>query len=76
MIKIIDGEILNRTKRTNERARWQVTLVSETEPTSLEITGADVEGMDDTDIIAVGSVLMTPSAKYVAFEDGVFTQKG
>lgn len=76
MIKIIDGEILNMTSRTGGRARWQVTLVSEAEPTSLQLTGADVEGMDDTDIIAVGSVLMTPVSKYIAFEDGVFTQKG
>lgn len=73
MIKIIDGELINRV---NGQARWQLTLVSEEEPTSMSITGADVEGMDDADIVAVGSVLMTAASKYIAFEDGVLTQKG
>lgn len=51
-------------------------ILSEDEPDSLEITGADVDGLGDKDIIAAGSVLVTASANYIAFEDGVFTQKG
>ena len=51
-------------------------ILSEDEPESLEITGADVDGLGDKDIIAAGSVLVTASANYIAFEDGVFTQKG
>lgn len=51
-------------------------ILSEEEPNSLEITGADVDGLGDKDIIAAGSVLVTASANYIAFEDGVFTQKG
>lgn len=73
MIKVIDGVLLNRTDAGD---RWQVSLVSESVPASLSITGADVDEMDDTAIIAVGSVLVTPDTDFVAFEDGVFTQKG
>lgn len=40
------------------------------------ITGADVEGMSADDRIAVGSVIISPTAKYIAFEDETFTQKG
>jgi len=54
----------------------RVVLLSSETPASLEITGADVEGLNDDDVIAAGSVLITPSANYIAFEDGVFTQKG
>lgn len=73
MIKVIDGVLLNRTDAGD---RWQVSLVSESVPASLNITGADVDEMDDTAIIAAGSVLVTPDTDFVAFEDGVFTQKG
>lgn len=51
-------------------------ILSEEEPESLEITGADVDGLGDEDIIAAGSVLITPDANYIAFEDGVFMAKG
>lgn len=54
----------------------RVVLLSSETPASLEITGADVEGLNDDDVIAAGSVLITPGANYIAFEDGVFTQKG
>ena len=50
-------------------------IVSEEEPESLEITGADVEGLGDKDIIATGSVLITPDTNYIAVEDGVFMAK-
>ena len=54
----------------------RVVLLSDTAPASLDITGADVEGLNDSDVIAMGSVLITPSANYIAFADGVFTEKG
>ena len=54
----------------------RVVLVSNETPASLEIDGSDVDGMDDHDVIAVGSTLITPSKNYIAFEDGVFTEKG
>lgn len=53
----------------------KVVLLSASTPDSLDLTGADVEGMNDGDVIAVGSVLITPSANYIAFEEGSFTLK-
>jgi len=50
-------------------------ILSSTAPSSLAITGADVDGLGDNDVIAVGSVLITPAKNYIAFEQGVFTEK-
>lgn len=52
-----------------------VTIVSSTEPESLTITGADVEGLPDDCVIAAGSVIVTPDKNYIAFTDGTFTEK-
>lgn len=52
-----------------------VVILSEDTPASLEISGADVQGLPDDYVLAAGSMLMTPDADYIAFEDGVFTQK-
>ena len=73
MIHITDGKILNKTE---DGDRWQAVLVSDEEPENLELSGVDVEEMNNSDILAVGSVLVTPSKDYIAMEDGVFTQKG
>ena len=54
----------------------RVVLLGGETPASLTVTGADVPGLNDGDVIAAGSVLITPEANYVAFTDGVFTQKG
>lgn len=56
--------------------RFLTLIVSETDPSTLTITGADVEGMNDTDILAAGSVILTPAKTYVAFSDGTFTERG
>jgi len=54
----------------------RVVLLSNTEPgSSGVITGAQVPGLNADDVIAAGSVLITPNANYIAFEDGVFTEK-
>lgn len=53
-----------------------VLVVSSTTPSSLNITGADVDGLKDDYVLAAGSVLVTPSKNYIAFADGVFTEKG
>ena len=53
-----------------------VLVVSSTTPASLNITGADVDGLKDDYVLAAGSVLVTPSKNYIAFEDGTFTEKG
>lgn len=57
-------------------AKYRATIVHPTTPSSLTLTGEDVDGMEDSDTIAAGSVLITPSANYMAFVDGTFTQKG
>lgn len=56
--------------------RYMVTIMSDVEPASLSITGADVEGMEDGDIIAVGSQIISPTDNYLAFADGEFKVKG
>lgn len=50
-------------------------ILSGTAPSSLTLTGADVDGLGDDDILAVGSVIITPEKNYIAFTDGVFTEK-
>lgn len=47
-----------------------VLVVSAEEPASLSITGADVDGLMDDYVLAAGSVIVTPSKNYIAFEDG------
>lgn len=64
-----------RTYRGDGTAVIQCVLLSDEAPASLEISGADVEGLSDDTVIATGSVLITPGANYIAFADGVFTQK-
>lgn len=55
---------------------WYLALiVSEDTPSDLDITGADVDGMNDDDRLAAGSVIITSGGNYIAFEDGVFTKK-
>ena len=53
----------------------QCVLLADEAPASLEIDASDVDGLNDEYTIATGSVLITPSANYIAFEDGVFTEK-
>ena len=56
---------------------WHKCLIMGDEDiTQAYITGADVLGMSPDDRLAVGSVIVTPGAKYIAFEDEMFTQKG
>lgn len=50
-------------------------ILSQTEPSSLAITGADVDGLGDSDVIAAGSVIITPDKNYIAFADGSFAEK-
>lgn len=73
MINLVDSVVLNIAQ--NGVTTKRCVLLSSTAPSSLTITGSDVEEMKDTDIIAMGSVLITPNKNYIAFEDGVFTEK-
>ena len=71
-IKFIEGHNVIRPDGSEAK---RVVLLSDSTPSSLAITGADVEGLNASDVIAAGSVLITPGANYIAFEDGVFTEK-
>ena len=60
----------------NGGTAYRALIIASTTPESLTITGADVDGLQANDVLAVGSVLITPDKNYVAFADGVFTEKG
>ena len=72
-ITLIDGQNVIRPDSTEAK---RVVLLSDDTPASLTMTGADVPGLNNDDVIATGSVLITPTANYIAFADGVFTEKG
>lgn len=73
MITLIEGRDVVKADGTVTK---RVVLLSGETPASLTVTGADVAGLNSDDVIAVGSVLITPGANYIAFADGVFTEKG
>lgn len=60
----------------NGGAKYLATLTHGSTPDKLTLTGGDVDNMSDADTLAVGSVIITPSANYIAFDqDGVFVEK-
>lgn len=67
-MKAINVEVIDVNK-------GRVTIVSASEPASLTISGADVEGLRDGYVLAAGSIIVTPAHNYIAFEDGVFMEK-
>ena len=69
-MKLVSEDKISQTPKSGI-----VTIVSPTDPVSLTITGADVEGLPDDYVLAAGSVLVTPSKNYIAFDDGVFVEK-
>lgn len=62
-----------KVKRDKPGDWYMVMIVTENEPSKLEITGSDVEGMNDDDRIAAGSIMISPKKKYAALSDGKFT---
>lgn len=58
-----------------EGAKVRALILSVDTPASLTIDGSDVDGLSDNDILAAGSIIITPSKNYIAFEDGTFTEK-
>lgn len=58
-----------------DSGKVECVLISDTEPASGNLTGADVVNLDDNIILQAGSVLITPNTNYIAFADGVFTRK-
>ena len=67
-MKAINIEVIDEDKGI-------VLTVSSTTPASLTISGADVDGLPNDYVLAAGSVIVTPEKNYIAFEDGVFTEK-
>jgi len=57
-------------------AKRRVKLISDTVPTSLNITGADVGNIDDDIVFAVGSYLLclADSSIYIKSENGGFVK--
>ena len=72
MINLISGENITRPDGT---IAVRCVLLSGAAPGSLSIGGGDVEELNADDVIAAGSVLITPEKNYIAFADGAFTEK-
>lgn len=70
MIRVITAE---RTQRQGGEY-WRVLLISEANLTKTQITGADVEGMNDDDKIDCGSICLVPGGKYIAYTPDAFTK--
>lgn len=69
------ADILRDNEPVDNKLRVRAVIVAEMTPASLSISGADVEELGPEYVIAAGSVLITPGANYIAFADGVFTEK-
>lgn len=55
---------------------WYLAVMTATEdPASGVITGADVNGAGADDKFVAGSVIITPSGNWVAFDDGDFSAR-
>ena len=67
MIRILAGEDV--TRADGSTVKW-VPLIGDAAPSSLALTGADVEGMNNDDVLAAGSTLRVPGGKYILYEDG------
>jgi hypothetical protein len=61
---------------SSDGEKHRILILADDTPSSLSMTGADVPGLNSTDVIAAGSVLIAPHANYIAFTDGEFTLKG
>ena len=67
--------ILLSIDRVMTAKKGVVTVLSEDTPAKLTIDGSDVTGLDSDYVLAAGSVIISPDADYIAFTDGVFTEK-
>lgn len=50
-------------------------IVSESAPSGTSVSGSEVEGVPDSCKFAAGSVIVTPSGNYWAFNDNEFSKK-
>ena len=72
MIRILAGETVTRADGND--VYW-VHLIGDAVPSSLALTGADVEDMADDAVLAAGSTLRVPGGKYILYEDdGTFQE--
>ena len=67
--------VLKEIEIVKEEDYGVCTILHGDTPESLEIDGSDVDGLPDEYTLAAGSLLITPDKDYIAFEDGVFTEK-
>lgn len=63
-----------RVERHDGHEWWLCVIVHDQELDKYDLNGSDVDGMNDDDLIAAGSLIATPTANYIAFTDGIFTQ--
>lgn len=70
----IDSQTVLKTDGTKA---YRCLVLSTEDPASdpLTLTGADVSGLNNNDVIAAGSLLISPGANYIAFGDGSFSEK-
>lgn len=73
VMTLIDGHNVIRADGTVAKRVVLLSTVSMGE--SFQLTGSDVPGLNSDDVIAAGSVLITPDANYIAFTDGNFGKK-
>ena len=66
---------LRQIDKLQSAGKGIATILSADTPASLEISGDNVDGLPDAFILAAGSKLITATATYIAFIDGVFTLK-
>ena len=72
MLRVIYAEKV----QTGQPGDWFKALITtEEELEDNYVTGADVDGMNDDDRLAAGSVIMGPGFTYVAYENEVFIQR-
>ena len=74
MIRILKGETIMRPD--GSLVHW-VHLIADDEPSSLAISGADVDGMNNDDVLAAGSTVRWPGGSAILYEDnGSFVENG
>ena len=71
--------ILESIIRVKTEKEGVVKILSDDTPSSLTISGADVDGLPDDYVISPGSVIITPEANYICFSesggDSIFIEK-
>lgn len=73
-MKIATAEKVMPDAQRDAKYDWYLAKIESTEePTSGEVTGADVDGCSANVRFAAGSVIAFPSGRWEAFSDGEFS---